>query len=93
MRNARHEVVPTSRNDGIKSKITLLSVIARKPQVFVAIYNLANRNLCNGIFNEVPYYGLLHFVRNDEAGENANAFARHKILQISRKQWLGFRHY
>lgn len=23
------------------------------------------------------------FVRNDEAGENANAFARHKILQIS----------
>ncbi|WP_276953867.1 hypothetical protein [Helicobacter rodentium] len=55
--------------------------------------NLVNRNLCNGIFNEVPYYGLLHFVRNDEAGENANAFARHKILQISRKQWLGFRHY
>gem|GEM_PF-4829087 len=49
----------------------------------MAIYNLANRNLCNGIFNEVSYYGLLHFVRNDEAGENANAFARHKILQIS----------
>ncbi|WP_273214082.1 hypothetical protein [Helicobacter rodentium] len=59
----------------------------------MAIYNLANRNLCNGIFNEVPYYGLLHFVCNDEAGENANANAHHEFLQISRKQWLGFRHY
>lgn len=49
----------------------------------MAIYNLVNRNLCNGIFNEVPYYELLHFVCNDEAGENANANAHHEFLQIS----------